>query len=116
MKEAEVSTQKFERLADFLHENNWLLSQKSDDLKIQYEEFLESAVRSKKNHFNHLNMFADCIDKFHGVFLVWENQFERLWFACKFVFILSHGQSQIKLKETLISIKIYWLSTRSKIL
>ena len=53
--EAEVSLQKFERLADFLHENNWLLSEKCDDSKVCYEKFLKSAVRSNKDQFNHFS-------------------------------------------------------------
>ena len=48
IKEAEVSIQKFERLAQFFHENDWLPCQKSNDSKIQYEEFLKSAVISNK--------------------------------------------------------------------
>ena len=67
-----------------------------DDAKVQHEQFLDSIVKINKDSFRNFDKETMLLDQFLGAHLMNSKQYESLWLICKFVFTLSHGQSQIE--------------------
>ena len=62
----------------------------------KFSEFLDSVVKVNKESFSKFDTDTDSrVDKFLGVYLNSSKEFQSLWLICKFVFTLSHGQSQV---------------------
>ena len=46
--------------------------------------------------FIKFNYVEDRLDTFLGLYLANENRFKDLWYICKLIFTLSHGQSNVE--------------------
>ena len=96
VKDSEVSVLKFERLADYLHEQKHITSQQCDESKSEYEKFLGNIVKVNREKFTKFDTSIEQVDQFLGGFLNGAKEFKSLCFIFKFICTLSHGQSQIE--------------------
>ena len=83
---------KFQGLVDVLFRKKRLSTKSADNCKQQYNEFLEDVQFKHKENFLRFNYLSDCIDDFLCQYLADEKKIENLWYVCKTVMILWHGQ------------------------
>ena len=81
---------------DLLHEKQHISSQQCDDIKSQYDKFLDDVVKANKESFSNFDSNVAPVDQFLGAFLNGAKEFKSLWLICKFVFTPSHGQARFE--------------------
>ena len=91
----EYSKEMFEKLADTLFEKKWITEAQCDSAKAQYEQFVGKEVIAEKEKFCSFNLVEDRLDHFLVLF-VKKPEYKSLWYICKIIFVLSHGQSQVE--------------------
>ena len=87
---------KFQGLVDALYRKKRLHAKSADSCKQQYNEFLDDVQFKHKEKFHQFNYLNDCLDDFLCVYLADKKKYENLFYVCKIVMILLHGQSSIE--------------------
>ena len=86
----------FQGFFDVLFRKKRFSAKSADNCKQQYDEFLEDVQFKHKENFLKFNYLTDRLDDFLCPYLADEKKYENLWYVCKIVMILSHGQSFIE--------------------
>ena len=87
---------KFQGLVDVLFRKKRLSAKSTDNCKQQYDELFEDVQFKHKENFLKFNYLTDHLDDLLCLYLADEKKYENLWYVCKIVMILSHGQSCIE--------------------
>ena len=84
------------RLIQKLFDLNILSATVSDKGKQEYQEFLSSVCKEKKDEFLSFDKSKDRLDRFLVSLLHGNSRFINLFKACKIILTLSHGQSDVE--------------------
>ena len=87
---------KFQFLVARMYKLKYISSKQAEDAKVQFQEFLNDDVQHNLSEFRKYDMYHTRLDVFLGKFINGQKKYEHLWNVCKFVFVLSHGQSNIE--------------------
>ena len=90
---SEICSKRFSNLTDRLYSLNKIKASVADSAKGQFDELLKSVKFEYKTEFLKFDYKKDRLDVFLGSYISGEKKFCDLWFICKTLFILSHGQS-----------------------
>ena len=96
VRHSEESAVRFQALSDKLYALKNITAETADKAKHQFDELLKSVKFEHKEMFLKFNYVEDRLDTFLGLYLANENQFKDLWYICKLIFTLSHGQSNVE--------------------
>ena len=86
----------FGKLAYKIFEMKHITSAVCDKAKVEYALFLNNVVSTESESFLSFDIHKDRLDDFLGQFLKGNDKYKNLTLVCSFVFVLSHGQSQIE--------------------
>ena len=87
---------KFQCLLDVLFRKKRLSAKSVGNCKQLYGEFLEDGQFKHKENFLMFNYLTDYLADFLCPHFADEKKYENLWYVCKIVMILLHGQSSIE--------------------
>ena len=92
IRQPEQSSICFRALADKFFSLKKISSDVADKAKNQYDEVLNLVKYEKNNEFCNFNSKKDQLDAFFSKYLT-SDSYKDLWHICKFIFVMSHGQS-----------------------
>ena len=97
---------KFQGLVERLCKLKWLTTDKANDAKQQFDEFLDIECPKHREKFASFDKFSDAANVFLSKFLHKIPKYKVFWNACSIIFVLSHGQSAVErgfsIKELLV--------------
>ena len=80
-------------IVDTMHKIERIISKDADTAKEQNDYFLSNEVSKNLNDFKNFDFLKTRLDEFMKTYTLNENKF---WDVCKYIFILSHGQSSVE--------------------
>ena len=96
VEEKKLSKMKFQGLVERLCKPKWLTTDKTDDAKQQFDEFVDIECPKHKEKFASFDKLSDAADVFLSKFLHKIPKYKKFWKVCSIIFVLSHGQSVVE--------------------